>query len=322
MMSRNISLDILRIVACMGVIMIHTAGSPPGHHMVEEGSLWFNECNALSAIFRWAVPVFAMLTGYFMLDSKKELPIKKLFFKYILRLVTALAFWSIFYSLTLYGPIYPFGVQEAHFWYVGMCIGLYLSIPIMRLIAQHKNVLAFFCWTWLFLMLYQFIGHFVTLPIAIDRSIYAEFVGYCLWAYYMKSIILLKPMRVMIYVAGVVGLVVSGIMGIIAKNVESVWGGYGSPNVVATAMAVFVVGSQIRITVSQSIQRVIIAISQCTFGIYLVHMWVLVQIFFRVHRYIQEPLILCIVCVIMTFTIGGGVTWIIKKIPIVGKYIV
>lgn len=322
MESRNISLDILRIIACMAVIMIHTAGAPLWHHMVEEGTLWYDECLVLAAISRWAVPVFAMITGYFMLDSKKELPIKKLFSKYILRLVIALVFWSLFYALTLYGPIYPFGAQESHFWYVSMCIGLYLSMPILRLVAQHKNVLAFFCWTWLGLMLYQFMGNFETLPIVIDRSIFAEFVGYCMWAYYLKSIELQKPIRMIIYVLGVLGLVVSGIMGAVTENVDSFWVGYSAPNVIVTSIAMFVIGSHQEIHVRQPIQRVIMEISQCTFGIYMVHMWVLVQIFFRAHRYVQEPLMLCFACVIMAFAIGGGISWILKRIPIAGKYVV
>ena len=322
MKDRNASLDILRIVACLAVIMIHTAGSPLGHHMVEEGTLWYNECLVLAAISRWAVPVFAMITGYFMLDSNRELSIKKLFAKYILRLVIALVFWSIFYTLTLYGPLYPFGVQEAHFWYVGMCIGLYLSMPIMRLIAQHKNILTFFCWTWLGIMLYQFLGHFVTLPVTIDRSIYAEFVGYCMWAYYLKSIALKKSVREIMYVVGMLGLIVSGIMSVLTQNVDSVWVGYGAPNVIATAMAVFIAGSHHEIHVSQPIQRIITEISQCTFGIYMVHMWVLVQIFFRAHRFVQEPLMLCFLCVFMVFAIGGGISLIIRRIPVVGKYVV
>ena len=185
-----------------------------------------------------------------------------------------------------------------------------------------KNLLAFFCWTWLGLMLYQFMGNFETLPIVIDRSIFAEFVGYCMLAYFLKSIELQKPIRMIIYVLGVLGLVVSGIMGAVTENVDSFWVGYSAPNVIVTSIAMFVIGSHQEIHVRQPIQRVIMEISQCTFGIYMVHMWVLVQIFFRAYRYIQEPLMLCFACVIVTFAIGGGISWILKRILIAGKYVV
>lgn len=36
-MQRNLSIDILRILASIAVIVIHTAGSPVHHHMVEDG---------------------------------------------------------------------------------------------------------------------------------------------------------------------------------------------------------------------------------------------------------------------------------------------
>ena len=59
MQQRNVSLDILRICACIGVIMIHAAGSPEGHHWIEAGTSVWNWCAGLDALSRWSVPVFA-----------------------------------------------------------------------------------------------------------------------------------------------------------------------------------------------------------------------------------------------------------------------
>ena len=55
MNDRNYSLYFLRILACLAVIMIHTAGSPIYHNMVEQGSLWYNECLVMDALSRWSV---------------------------------------------------------------------------------------------------------------------------------------------------------------------------------------------------------------------------------------------------------------------------
>ena len=238
-MQRNLSLDILRILACIGVIMIHTAGSPIVHGFVVPGTFEYNGCLALDALSRWSVPIFAMLTGFFMLDSSKELSIKKLFCKYILRLFTALVFWSAFYALTLHKSFYPFGSQEGHFWYVGMCIGLYLAMPIMRMIAANERLLSYFCWTWLAIKCYQFIGNFAPLPVNLRDVIFVDYVGYCLFAYYLKTFTGEKFIRIGIYALGIVGVITTILVPILSQNDETAFYNYTAPNVIATAMALF-----------------------------------------------------------------------------------
>ena len=322
MENRNLSLDILRILACIAVVMIHTSGSPIFHGMVQTGTAWYNECLIMDALSRWAVPIFAMITGYFMLDGRKEISIRTLFTKYLLRLTTALVVWSVFYAITLHKPFYPFGSQEGHFWYLGMCIGLYLALPIMRWITQSRNILAYFCWAWLGIMVYQFIGKFVALPVDLHDVIFVKYVGYCLWAYYLKTLNWNKARLVSIYALGLVGLLVTILVGIITQDADSVWYDYAAPNVITTATALFVFFANRDIRLNNTLSKIVVNCSQCTFGIYLIHLWVLIQLFFRVHRFIPQPIPLCIICVGATFVIGWAIIWIVKKIPVINKYIV
>ena len=321
-MERNLSLDILRILACLAVIMIHTAGSPIVHGFVSPGTLEFNGCLTLDALSRWSVPIFAMLTGFFMLDSAKELSIKKLFSKYILRLFTALVFWSVFYALTLHKSFYPLGSQEGHFWYVSMCVGLYLAMPIMRMIAANERMLSYFCWTWLAIKCYQFIGNFAILPVNLHDVLFVDYVGYCLFAYYLKSFTREKNVRVGIYTLGIVGVITTILIPVLSHNDDTVFYHYTAPNVIVTAMALFTFFMHHPICLKESWARAITTISKCTFGIYLVHMWVLIQIFFRLHRFIPNSLILCLVCVPIVFLVGGGISLIISKLRFVNKYII
>lgn len=319
MTNRNLSLDILRILACLGVITIHTAGSPPiMYGFVLPGSFEYNGCLALDALSRWSIPLFAMLTGFFMLDLAKELTIKKLFSKYILRLFTALVFWSAFYALTLHKSFYPFGSQEGHFWYVGMCIGLYLAIPIMRMVATNERLLSYFCWTWLAIKCYQFIGNFTILPINMRDVIFVDYVGYCLFAYYLKNISLTDTARKIIYMLGIAGLLITIVIPILTNNEDY----YTAPNVIATTLAIFVFFLYHPVQMKSSIGNAIVTVSKCTFGIYLVHLWVLIQIIFRLHRFIHNSLILCLVCVPVTFLVGLGGILVISKLRYVNKYIV
>jgi surface polysaccharide O-acyltransferase-like enzyme len=183
--------------------MIHTAGSPIHHNMVESGLLWYNECLVLDALSRWSVPIFVMLTGFFMINPQKDISIKSLLSKNILRIFVALCFWSLFYAFTLNKQMLPLGSQEGHFWYLGMVIGLYLSLPILRIIAQYRKVLQYFIVVCFFLMVYKFLGLFIELPIYnLDYSIFADYVGYCLLGYYLKDINYTFKLKTLIYSGG------------------------------------------------------------------------------------------------------------------------
>lgn len=314
---RNISLDILRVLACLGVITIHTAGSPIYHGLVEDGSLWWYECKLIDALVRWSVPVFVMLTGYFMLNPNKELTIENLFKKRVSRLVVALIFWTLFYALTLHWQFYPFGNQNSHFWYMGMCIGLYISMPVLRLVAQNEKVLAYACWIWLFIRIYYFLGNFVELPVVFTDYVFTDFVGYCLWGYYLSILKLPRKVEYGLYGIGLLSIVMTGVM----MSLCDIGSTYESPNVILTALPVFYFALRHPVK-EHKWTKAITECSKVSLGIYMVHMFVLIEVFFRMHRFIHNPLILIPLCVMAVFVIGGGISLIISKLRIIGKWLV
>lgn len=319
---RNISLDILRILACIGVITIHTAGSVRWHGWAEPNSIQWNLAGTLDAMSRWSVPIFAMLTGFFFLNPEKEITIKKLFTKNIARIVVALVVWSVFYALTLHKPIYPFGSQEGHFWYLGMCIGLYLAVPVMRIIATNSTLLKYFCWTWLACKLYSFIGKFVVLPFDIIELIFTDYVGYCLWAFYLSTLPKTKTLHYTMSATTLLGLIITIIGYIFSLEINPHFGSYTSPTVIVTSIGLFYLFSHQEIRLSEKWQRTIQFCSESTFGIYLIHMWLLINMFFRVHRFIETPIYVVLICIPAVFFIGWAITAIIKQIPVLKKWIV
>lgn len=320
--NRICSIDVLRVFACLAVILIHTAGSPIVHNMVEYGTLWYYEYMLLNAISRWSVPAFAMISGFLFLNSNKIITFKLLFSKYIFRIICALAFWSMFYAITLNKNIYPFGIQEGHFWYLGMLIGLYLSMPIMKVIAQNERVLKYFCISWLCVMIYKFLGHFINLPINnFDSAFFVVYPGYCLVAYYLCIIKISNMYQCLIYVMGFIGLSVTIIAAVFTTDSNTVFFSYDSPNVILTSVAIFQLALRFKY-VDCKFKNKLKLVSECTFGIYLVHLWILIHLFFRVHRFIPQPIPLCIICVVCAFVLGGMITFFIKKVPYFGKYIV
>ena len=89
---RNQSMDMLRIVACVSVILAHIALFYIELGYAEKGSLNWAFSTGVYLAFKSLIPVFAMITGFFFLNPQKDLPLKKLFGKNVLRLVCVLVF--------------------------------------------------------------------------------------------------------------------------------------------------------------------------------------------------------------------------------------
>lgn len=319
MESRNISLDLLRVVACIAIITIHTAGAPVYNGLVEFGSAEYGMCVIMGALVRWSVPIFVMLTGYFFLKPEKQLLIKKLYGWHTLHLIVSQFFWTCFYALTLHWRWYPFGSQNNHFWYIGMCIGLYISMPVLRLIAANAKILCYSCWLWLFIRCYFFVGRFVDLPIVFTDFVFSDYVGYCLWGYYISQIQLKSWHKKTIYTLGIAGVLANIIVPFLSSTSITA---YETPNVICTSIALFLFVVEHPVHISSKLSIWITKLSKATLGIYMVHMFVLIELFSRMYKYIQQPVLLTILCVGMVFVISLGIIVVIKKIPFVGKWVV
>ena len=319
MVNRYFSLDILRILACVGVITIHTAGSFSHHSLVAVGSFDYVSCIIIGALVRWSVPIFVMLTGFFFLKQDKQLSIKKLYGWNILHLVVSQVFWTCFYALTLHWQWYPFGGQDSHFWYIGMCIGLYVSMPVLRMIASNAKILSYSCWIWLFIRCYFFVGTFIDVPIEFTDFVFTDYVGYCLWGYYISTIQFKSWHKKLVYLLGIIGLIANILIPIVSSISISA---YEAPTAICTSIAVFLFAIDHPLQLAGGMAKFLTNLSKATLGIYMVHMFVLIELFSRLYRYVQQPVLLTVLCVCAVFVISSGIVWVLKKIPYVGKWVV
>ena len=138
---RNSSLDILRIIATLMVIMIHcSAAFVSGYGLGTVEFLWGNVFDSVSRI---GVPLFVMISGALFLDESREITIKRVLSKNVLNLGVITLIWAVIYSVR-YQIIAPLEVGNAintqnvfmrilnghyHMWYLYMTIGLYLMVP-------------------------------------------------------------------------------------------------------------------------------------------------------------------------------------------------
>lgn len=318
--SRNQSIDLLRIMACFGVILIHIASSFFSHHYVNEGSLEWKLCVVLYNGFLWSVPLFAMITGFLFLNPNKELPLKKLYGKNILRLILALVFWTLFYAVTIHFPFYPFPCKKAHFWYVEICLGLYISLPLLKRVALDEKLLSYSCWIWLFIRFFINLKMFVQLPFHVTNHIFPEYVGYCLWGYYLTRIKFTRIQTRMVYLIGLLYLIANITLTILTEGEMREGFVNMDPFFACIAVFLFVMRHPARFSVTTA--RIITGFAEMTFGILMVHSFVDMMIFSRLHAFIPSFYLMVPMAFVGVLLASGVIVFIIKQIPVLKHWVV
>ena len=151
-MERKSYCDYLRIAATLAVVMIHVSGMN-WYNADIDSSAW-HIFNFYDSMVRWGVPVFVMISGSLFLG--RDIPIGRIYSKYILRMVTAFLAWSLFYALAKPETL-GMGVANSlrmhmgdiisghyHMWFILMIIGLYMCMPIYRRIVADRTVMQYF----------------------------------------------------------------------------------------------------------------------------------------------------------------------------------
>ncbi len=148
---RSAAFDCLRATACLFIILMHTARST---QLMYPARMTVLANMAVSQILinvqYWAVPCFIMVTGALLLQPGKQIGYRKLFSKYIARVVKAIVVFGILFAVleAVFNPqmrswpVFLGGVAEvftggtwSHMWYLYCLLGLYLLLPAYKKIA-------------------------------------------------------------------------------------------------------------------------------------------------------------------------------------------
>ena len=316
---REQAMDVLRILACMGILLAHSGAMCITCGIVEKDSPAWIASFLAKELYMISIPVFAMLSGYFFLNPKKELALRKLYGRNIMRLVIALVFWTLFYAITVRGRYYPFGGQDTNFWYIGMCIGLYISMPVLRCVAADDRLLAYSCWAWLFIRVYLYVGKYVEVPIVITDHVFTGYMGYCLWGYYLSRMTLSRKQIHLIYFVGVAAMIMTFVVPLWNTKVRFDYVDIGPA---FAAFAVFLFFVKHPLDLSEKWGDLLAHFSKVTFGIYMVHSFVVIETFTRIYRFVPNPFVLIPLSFVVTFVSSYVMVLVIKQIPVLKKWVV
>lgn len=346
--NRTYYFDYLRILSTFAVIVLHVAAQSIYKSPI--ASFNWNVLNTYDSLVRWCVPIFVMISGSLFLS--KDFILKNLLLKYSLRIVTAFSFWSAAYVLydiltstkkmTKVEITGNFIKGEYHLWFCFMIVGLYLLVPFLRKIVSDDKLTRYFLvlgFIFVFLnpQLLDFVSYiskdlraYVNSALnKVNMNFVCGYVFYFVAGYYIDKINLSKPLRLIIYLLGIIGTAVT--IYLTAKNsieagkLITVHYNYLSLNVLAAAIALFVFAKyNLNIAPASDKFKIFISkISKYSFGAYLVHIMIM-QVLrdLDIFALTFNP-ILCVPFVsLMIFIISMCISAIINNIPFVKKYIV
>lgn len=346
MEERKWDLDIMRIIACFLVIVVHVTGY--GMEVMDPVSSNWQIRNSVASMVRCAAPVFFMISGVVFLG--KEISIKQLYKKYICRIVLIWILWSSFYAVIDYvayrkaggGSIWHFFERfllgHYHMWFLPALILAYILYPVLYKMVSvcDKKTMQYLGMVVLVGVILKesldpFIGSDVWIEIWGGFAFFKGFVGviYFVLGYYLYKNVKILSVKCcfLIYVYSTFCIAGGNMWYSLTHNIpSSVTYEYLSLGVMVSSVAVFLFLAQIFENIRLSIiqKKIIREISGCTLGIYLMHTFFIEQIFHRLGLVQSDyPTIIAIVLFAgMTFLISLAVTWCIRRIHIIGKWVV
>lgn len=347
---RLVYLDLLRIVSIICMVMLHVSGVGMQSPI---GSYDWHVCNVYDGITHFCVPVFAMISGAFLLDPAREYPIKKLYKVKILRIVTAFAFWSLFYAvIDAFKSHKPFGAElltdfvmsflkgKFHLWFMFMIAGLYMLTPLLRKFTENKKLTEYFfilCGVFMFALpnisLVSFSPNVDNVSSYINEKFNMDFVfGYTFYyvaGFYLKQHSLSKKAKTIIHFLGVLSAVAIPVLTYFfslkyGKN-YFVFYAFQSPFIALLSVWLFVLFKDLftKKAFGEKSLKAVSFLSKYSFGVYLVHAAFIdfLSDKFAVTCSSFNSLFAVPVLSIAVFAVSLLVIYLVGKIPVLNKYI-
>lgn len=341
-------IEFLRVVCIVAVIANHIPLAAVNTFAATASVADSVFCHACSWMNHFAVPIFVMITGTLLLDSRKEISLWKALSKYAWRIVVMLLTVGYGFalleqyanehiiSLSLFGnALYNVlaGKGWDHMWYLYMLIGIYLLIPFLKPAINTlplRSIGGLIAIIFLFSSINPVLNALWGYSIPIRFPILSIYVLYLLAGWYIAHLKHSSVPEYAPWIAIVIALGAVVVLGAcsyckyaMALDKAAIWSDYSSPLVVLLSAVIFYIcyiWQDKFHWVADSKTMSILA--KDSFGIYLFHM-LYVNILYKVihfnpleYGYWSFVIILVVVLILSLVT-----TELFRKIPVIGKYI-
>jgi surface polysaccharide O-acyltransferase-like enzyme len=220
--------------------------------------------------------------------------------KRISRILLPFAFWTLVYItfdlfLKYQKGIFPKNIElvkyiftnllngaSYHLWYIYMIIGLYLFFPIVSkwLINSSKNEILYFIFIWFLISVFSS-NLFLKVESKLYLIYFSGYLGYPILGYFLTNNIHLKSLKPKIILICL--FILSILITMICTYIETIKSGkfsetyysYLSPFVILSSVAIFLIFKDLSFR-NKLIVKSVKYISKYSYGIYLVHVLILI----------------------------------------------
>lgn len=147
---RIIYIDVIRVLAMFMVVLAHACAN---RLSVRDGSLSWSVSNALVVITLIAVPLFFMISGATILNSRRTKDIPYLFKHRLVRVLVPFILWSIISAYSLRKIDHIFSYQDFFhsvlmmyhqpvliaYWFIYPLVSLYLLSPLLKAMVENMD---------------------------------------------------------------------------------------------------------------------------------------------------------------------------------------
>jgi surface polysaccharide O-acyltransferase-like enzyme len=283
-----------------------------------------------------------MITGVLFLNPGKNITLEKMLKKYVFRIVLAIivfgipyCFMEIFFDANMSFNINQIGLAALnalqgkswdHMWYLYMIAGLYLCIPLIKVIVTNapKNVVEYaLAVLFIFTSIIPSLESILPYKFGIYIPINSVYVFYLLLGYYIHyNNITIKNRFLWALIAAYIFFVILMPLDrnfvVLSSGGHIILTNYNSPIVVMIAFAMFCLFRQRNKT-----DKIIEIIAPLCFGVYLIHT-LFTNFLYKFLGFSPEkyPLIIVVFSVtIITILFSILLTYLVRKIKIIRMYL-
>ena len=300
---RIIYLDILNIMACLWVVLLHHNGIVHDFSSVSLNA--WTQALFIEVVCYFAVPIFLMLTGVTLMEYRKRYDTKTFFQKRLSRVLVPFITWMIIFFLydvwqghydlsTMSAKeifdIFLFNRMMAIYWFFPVIISIYFAVPILSLLTEPKHR----TWLWYmvgvgsifygilpatFKMLHLDWNPAYTFPLTGGGLIIYPILGYLL-----STTAIPRRWRFLLYGGAILCIILRFVVmyhnSIASGSTDTTLAGYVYFTAMIPAAAIFILAQRIpwQKFIGDKSSTFLAKVSGCSLGVYLIHMFVIMRL--------------------------------------------
>lgn len=318
MRNRDDSLDLIRVIACLMIVLMH---SP----MSGLGTSGFVLCG-VSYFTAPGIGLFFMISGALLLKGNGGRPFETRYFlrRRFTKILVPLVFWTLVgWGLEQCGVK---NTEQGILWFMYCLAGMYLLTPILSrwLVSARVKEIEFYLLLWLVTLCVPFVELFTSVNESDTSWLYYfhGYVGYYVLGFYLQNYlerrisVRRKCMFSFVFVCISVILPIILLMLNVEVDFYSLFW-YLSVTVALQCVVWWSVVTRLMREFSK-LPNLVVQLSKLSFGIYLVHILVMRNVLWQI-SWMQNMngIVQIFVCTILTFIISAAVSWCLSKIPYV-----